>query len=280
MALIGQDFRAALRGPLYATKSGQHPALAIFVAGLLFVAYTILQTVMGLLLHAVIYGGVPSMAGDLASRGPFLKSMVVGIFPAALISVGLAWWAAGWWNKTGDRGLALHLPELGALGWLAVIVGFIVLMYVIFALTFVILGIDPKDYMPSAGGLNDQSSMAGVIEKTIADLADEPVLFALAIPGIAFGAPIVEEFIFRGALFSALRRTWLGGAGALVITSAVWAVIHGATAPWLVVGLLFLMGLVLGAVLLRFGSIWVPVILHCVWNGMVSLSLLSLVGNS
>ncbi|MCA0434763.1 MAG: CPBP family intramembrane metalloprotease [Proteobacteria bacterium] len=279
MRFFGPDFAAARQHPLYTAESGQHPLLVIAFAVLLFVIYSILQILCGGFAHVLLFGGMPWATGtDTAAMGNFLKAVVIGILPASLIAVAVALFVAGLWNKTGDRGIPLRLPDLGIGGWFVLILAFVVSMYLIFVLVFVVTGIDPSAYTPSSQGLNDSSSSAGMMEKTIADLADEPLLFALAFPAVVAGAPLVEEFVFRGALFSALRQTWLKAPGTLVVTSAAWALVHGSAAPWLFVLLLFFMGLVLGGALLRFGSIWVPVILHAVWNCIVSLAMLSGLG--
>ncbi len=284
VAFFGSDFIAARKGALYEAQNGQHPLLAVGFAIVLFATYSILQGVMGVVVHLGIYGSFPALQ-DFGRSGTFAtdafvrltKCMIIGILPAALLATFASWWLAKAWNKTGDRGIPLQLPSLGFGGWLTLIVGFVIAMTLVFNLTYVVLGIDPKDYMPSPGGIDDGGSSAGLMEKIIADMADEPLLFALALPGIAFGAPLLEEFLFRGALFSSLRKTWLKAPGAVLVTSAAWALVHGSTAPWLFVGIIFIMGLLLGAALLRFGSLWVTIILHSLWNGLVSLSMLTLV---
>ena len=43
------------------------------------------------------------------------------------------------------------------------------------------------------------------------------------------------------------------------------------TEPWLAVGIIFVMGLVLGALLIRFGSLWVTMACHGIWNGVYAL---------
>ncbi len=79
--------------------------------------------------------------------------------------------------------------------------------------------------------------------------------------------------IFRGALFSALRHSWVGKTGAVVITAAAWAVIHAMGAPWLFVFIIFIMGLCLGWLLLRFGSLTLTIICHACWNLVSSLAI-------
>jgi membrane protease YdiL (CAAX protease family) len=58
--------------------------------------------------------------------------------------------------------------------------------------------------------------------------------------------------------------------GATLVTSAAWALLH-MSEPWLSVGLIFVMGLVLGWIMYRFGSLWVAMACHGAWNGIYSL---------
>jgi membrane protease YdiL (CAAX protease family) len=108
------------------------------------------------------------------------------------------------------------------------------------------------------------------VKEAVFDLANEPLLFLAVLPSIAIGAPLAEELIFRGQLFSALAGTRLGVAGATVLTSALWALLH-VTEPWLSIGLIFVMGLVLGFLMYRFGSLWVAMVCHGAWNGIYAL---------
>jgi membrane protease YdiL (CAAX protease family) len=55
----------------------------------------------------------------------------------------------------------------------------------------------------------------------------------------------------------------------------MWASIH-ITEPLHAIALIFVMGLLLSALLIRFGSLWVTVVCHAVWNGIYSLALLAL----
>lgn len=86
------------------------------------------------------------------------------------------------------------------------------------------------------------------------------------------GAPISEEFLFRGFLQSALAKSRIGFANASIITTAAWTALH---ASYSIVGLgeVFLIGLVLSWLLWQTGSLWVPVLCHGVHNGAVILFL-------
>jgi uncharacterized protein len=280
---FGDDFRAARRQWLYQPQHGQAWWLAILMAIVGFVVLSILQAVFGIIVLVVQLVIDPAMATQMEPTSPefqvnFIKAVVLGIAPAALVSAFVVWWFAGLGNSDKARRLPLHLPDLGILGWVALLVGFAIAIYLMFFGTFYILGIDPQTYQPSADGIKDTASKSGMIEKTMADLARQPWLFAAAYPGIAIFTPVVEEFIFRGALFNVIANSWFGKVGAVVITAAIWSVVHATTAPWLFVLIIFMMGLLLGTLLLRFGSLWVTIACHALWNSLTVISIFNLPG--
>ena len=87
-------------------------------------------------------------------------------------------------------------------------------------------------------------------------------------------APLVEELIFRGVLYSALRER-AGPVQAVVMSALVFAVAHtlgasngvngAALANW------FLGGLVFATAYERTGALWVPMALHAAGNGALLL---------
>ncbi|RPH65635.1 MAG: CPBP family intramembrane metalloprotease [Hyphomicrobiales bacterium] len=81
----------------------------------------------------------------------------------------------------------------------------------------------------------------------------------------------LEELVFRGQLFAALSKTRIGVAGTTVFTAALWSLMH-LTEPWLAIGIIFMLGLAFGWMMYRFGSIWVPMICHGVWNSVYALA--------
>ena len=267
---FGPGFWAARRDWQYQANGGQSLLVTALLLIGMFVAYSILQGIFGYFAYAALFQDwLLKNLADANGMGNFVKGSIVGLTPAALVAMPMIWLATKIANKNGNSGLQLKLPDLGIFGWLLVTGGFAVTVYAFYATTFTVLGIDPNDYAPTADG----KSQSGLIEKALADLADEPFLFALAIPGVALIVPIVEELLFRGAIFSALVNSWFGKSGAVLVTSAVWALVHGATAPWLFVGIIFAMGILLGLLLLRFGSLWVTIVCHCVWNALTTLAI-------
>jgi len=77
-----------------------------------------------------------------------------------------------------------------------------------------------------------------------------------------FIGPLLEEFVFRGALYSALRAV-MPVSAALFIQAAAFGLAHGSmqhAAP------IFLLGLVLGYAYQRTGSLAIPVLIHGMMN--------------
>jgi membrane protease YdiL (CAAX protease family) len=94
----------------------------------------------------------------------------------------------------------------------------------------------------------------------------------LAVLAISIGAPLSEELLFRGFLFSALAKTRLGLIGTSVLTAALWTSLH---VGYSVFGLLevFFIGLYLSWVLVRTGSLWATIFCHAVYNTVVLIGL-------
>jgi uncharacterized protein len=274
MELFGPDFQRAKTQWLYPIEKQQW----LLRASLLFVALLVIdgafQLLGGIGAYTLVYPeSLMGFFDAMRSASPdFMKASIIGMMPAAILTIICILYLSKFGIPHQKGELPLSVPKLGVLGWLLVVLCFMVLMFMIFNGTFYMLGIDPSTYSPS-GGLNDTTSSSGLVEKTVAELTSDPLLFGLALPGIILAAPLTEELIFRGALFSAIASSPLGRVGAVLITSALWALAHKTAAPWLFVAIIFVMGLLLGTLLLRFGSIWVTIVCHTVWNTLTSLAI-------
>ena len=77
-------------------------------------------------------------------------------------------------------------------------------------------------------------------------------------------APLFEELFFRGFLFRGLARSW-GWPLAAVLSAAVFGAVHQQVTVFIP---LFALGFVLAWVYERTGSIWTPIALHAVFNGI------------
>jgi hypothetical protein len=92
------------------------------------------------------------------------------------------------------------------------------------------------------------------------------------LPVICLGAPLSEELLFRGFLFSALAKTRLGLIGTSIVTALLWTTLH---AGYSIFGLIEVLGigLYLSWVLVRTGSLWVTIFCHAVYNTVVVVAL-------
>ena len=288
--MLGEYFKKARGAWLYPQVPVQHLWRAVGFFILLFLIFSFLQGLFALVIFSAGLGGdlkvfAASAQGlQLGGAGSavndpqvalLLKALLIGMFPAGLVAALLSLYFAQFGLPKRAGHLPMEWPKFGLLGWVAIIVGFLVLMAIAFNLLFVVLGIDPTSYATSAQGLADDKSNAGMVEKTLADLAHDPRLFFLAVPGAVLGAPLAEELIFRGALFAGLVQSRLGRPGAVIITAGLWALGHAGAAPWMFVGVIFLMGLILGVLLLRFGTLWVTIACHTAWNAVTTLIMFS-----
>jgi membrane protease YdiL (CAAX protease family) len=85
-----------------------------------------------------------------------------------------------------------------------------------------------------------------------------PVLFWIA---VIVCAPVFEEVFFRGFLFEGFRYSRIGIIGAIVLTSLIWASLHVQYDAFEML-LVFVMGLLLGVVRYKTGSLWGPLLMH------------------
>ena len=88
-------------------------------------------------------------------------------------------------------------------------------------------------------------------------------------------APVTEEFAMRGLLFRGWSKSSLGPIYAILLTSAVWTLLHAHR--WFFRAQAFLVGLIFGYWRYRAGSTWLTVILHGAWNTAVMAQIASIV---
>jgi membrane protease YdiL (CAAX protease family) len=97
--------------------------------------------------------------------------------------------------------------------------------------------------------------------------------FALFVGFLVILAPLAEEFVFRGFLFTALLRTPLGFLGSAVLLSGVWALLHWGYS-WQSVSLLFGLGILYAYAAWRTGSVWPAVVGHATNNLVAVITVL------
>jgi len=89
-----------------------------------------------------------------------------------------------------------------------------------------------------------------------------PVLLWIAV--VVF-APAFEEVFFRGFLFEGLRRSRIGAVGTVTLTSLLWAALH-VQYGFFEIAMIFGLGIVLGVVRIRTGSLWSTLVIHAFVN--------------
>jgi hypothetical protein len=95
--------------------------------------------------------------------------------------------------------------------------------------------------------------------------------------GVIIFAPAFEEVFFRGFLFEGFRYSRIGVVGAIVLTSLIWAALHMQYDPFEMF-LVFLMGLLLGILRYKTGSLWSPLLMHSLNNLAATIELVLYVG--
>ncbi len=268
MAMFGADFKRAKREWLFPIEKTQGVLRATLFAVLLMVVYQVLQLAVAFAIFHFGFGGnfVGSTPGpsDVAN---FYKSAVIGLGPSAIPIVLLAIYLAQFGLPHRQGKLLWRWPDLGWGGWAVTLIVFVLLAFIFFIVLFAVLGIDPSTYS-SNGGIADDHSQAGIVEKVMAELASQPKLFIFVALSAVIGAPVVEEILFRGAFFAALAHSRVGKWGAVLVSAALFALLHATSDQWPIVGVLFFMGILLGVLMLRFGSLWVTIAAHALWNGI------------
>jgi len=80
-------------------------------------------------------------------------------------------------------------------------------------------------------------------------------------------APLCEEFLCRGMMMRGMLKT-MSPKKAILWSALIFAVLH--MNPWQSIPA-FLIGIFLGWTYYRSGSLWVPIVLHCVNNSLATL---------
>lgn len=200
----------------------------------------------------IIASGVTIALGAAAAR------LVVGI--AGLLVMQLVWsaavlWVADWYGGHRRQLLALaHVPPPWAWAY-----GLGILLAVLVPYNLAIWMLSPetltRDLLPFA-------KLARSDEAWVALLA------------VGIGAPVSEELLFRGFLLPALAKVrQIGFWGAALITTAGWTLLHFSYSA-LGLAEVFTIGLVFCWLLRRFGSLWLVIGLHGLYNSVQMIALM------
>jgi uncharacterized protein len=216
---------------------------------LIVVGYLAPQFVIGIVWAILEVAGGNGRENNWETFGERLASdgtaVALGTLASVPFVVGLVLWFA-WMRKgiTVREYLALRWPERG-----------VVIRWCIYLLLFS-LG---SDALTSLLGRPIVPEFMVDAYRSVGSL--KPLLWVAVI----IGAPLTEEFFFRGLLFAGLARSRLGSVGAICVTAVLWAIIH-LQYDWYGVVTILALGILLGTARLRTGSLWVCILLHAVMN--------------
>ncbi len=89
--------------------------------------------------------------------------------------------------------------------------------------------------------------------------------------GVVFFGPIFEEFLFRGFLFKGLEKSFIGGHGAVFISSILFALVHIQYGLPILLFMLLPLSIFLGYARLKSGSLILPILIHIINNFLTCL---------
>lgn len=149
------------------------------------------------------------------------------------------------WAKRSALDLGLRAPRFrGAWPWVA--------LYILwYAVEWVIFAFYPPQENPA----------------WLDRLQQLPLLAELIL--VVVTGPVLEELLFRGAMFSALLRRWGSGVAAIV-PSLLWGLLHLGYEPWFVASIAG-SGVVLAIIRWKSGSLYIPLCLHAAGNLCLTL---------
>jgi len=130
----------------------------------------------------------------------------------------------------------------------------------------------------TAGLITLSDSLSVILGRPVPDFLTDAyrtsVWPALLWVAIIIFAPLFEEAFFRGFLFVGFRQSRIGAAGTIGLTAFIWTLLHIQYGVY-ELATTFVLGIVLGIVRLKTGSLCSSLLIHAFWNlvAMVELAL-------
>lgn len=251
---VVEGARGLFRGAsAYLPRSGWPALLAVAYVLALFAA----ALAAAVAVARVLAGAGVSLAeagGQAEEPGGSIGSILLQLVTMQVVLILGAVLAAGWFRRSPEQTLALGSPAQGPRVYPA---AFLLMAVASACYSGAIWLINPADLIA------DLQPFARMVRSEWG---------GLAMLAVGLGAPLSEELVFRGFLFSAIAKTRLGVVGATLITTVSWGLLH---AGYSVAGLIevFLIGLFFSWLLIRTGSLWVPMFCHAAYNTAIMLVL-------
>jgi membrane protease YdiL (CAAX protease family) len=227
---------------------------------LIFIIFTFLQTLTLLgymyvnegsalidVLSSDSTAGLESLQKSYAFNGDAIS---IAEIPAALLGIALVMlFASMRYPLTVKNYLELYKPKIK---YLLLFLGLMVIAMIL---------------METVNSWLDRSTPE-FMTKVYASTKNLPMLWI----AVGVAAPFFEEFLFRGFILEGLRHSRIGIIGAIIITSASWAIIH-MQYGWFEIITIFFIGVLLAIAKLKTKSLYVPIAMHMLMNLAASIGM-------
>ncbi len=230
-------------------------AFIIWVVSVVFLLIVPVVVALPYIIYKLVNHGAPR-AEDLASDKTLLFLSIIGVLPSHLLTIAVVWVAVTHMGRRPFSSMpGLRWPKNFS-PWLTVSVA------VLLAFVLLVIGWGVTQVL---GGSKTQLDL--LVESSL------PARFATAFVAV-FTAPLAEELIYRGVVYSALERA-AGVAVAVGVVSLLFAGVH-VFQYWNNIGVITVITLL--SFTLTFaraysGSLIPPLIIHLVFNGIQALVL-------
>jgi membrane protease YdiL (CAAX protease family) len=214
---------------------------------LIVVVYSLAQTIAALIFVLSWNNASPHDLLDLStleSNGPLLG---VATLASTAAVTGIIWWAAKLSRIPPAIYLALRWPSRRNL---------------LIGLAIIAVMLPLTDYLTAQSG--QETIPEFMTDIYLSSQGAGPAFMVLLAITLVVLAPLSEEFLFRGFLYRGFANGF-GPFAAILLTALIWASIHVQYSPVLM-GQIFVYGLVLGWIRWRSGSLIVPMVLHGIIN--------------
>jgi len=177
---------------------------------------------------------------------------ILGIIPAHILTLGLAWLLV-------TRGKRYSFRE--TLGWERG--GFRWWHYCMILVAFLVAAAGVEVYFPQ-----EENELLRILQSSRA------AVYIVAFVA-TFTAPIVEEVVYRGVLYSAFQRKF-GIPAAFFFVTLLFAVVHVPQyyPSYSTIFLLFLLSMTLTSIRVKTGNLFPCIVLHTLFNGLQSIMLI------
>jgi len=225
---------------------------AMFVGQIAVVAWFVLRQDGPIDLDALV-----AAIRVVAGHGLTISLSVITELPAVLAAL---WIAIRMTRMRFSDYLGLRLTS-----WKSLLIGVVALFVLVMA----------WDALSRATGREVEPGFMGDVLKSA---RAEGALWILVI-AFCVVAPITEELFARGFLYRGWSESFLGPAGAIILSSMVWTALH-LQYDWYFLGEVFSIGLLLGYLRYRSNSTWLTIILHGLNNLAAVMQTILLTGQS